>query len=327
MGGGLFSEEFYEAAKSERAKTGADAFAYTSAVRSGKMAEQCHELMDPKGVIREARDSAEHPETLPVMIILDETGSMETPIRTIQSKLGTTMNLLVQKGFAPHPSICFCGVGDARSDRAPLQVGQFEADNRIEKWLNELLWIENGGGGQVPPSESYGLGLYFAARHVKTDAFEKRGRQGYLFMIGDEQGYPIARDEVSRIIGDKIESDISIEAILPEVKKLWNPFFIIPRDAYHGAEKSIEDYWVHTVGREHVIMLDTAEAIAETIATTIGACEGTVTLDEALSHINDKALVKVVANGVSNLAAVQNGGLAKMSGKGLAKGTSRTERL
>ena len=78
-------------------------------------------------------------------------------------------------------------IGDAECDRAPLQVTQFEADIRLADQLREL-WIEGGGGGNR--GESYHLPWAFAAMRTSTDCFERRGRKGYLFTIGDEPILP-----------------------------------------------------------------------------------------------------------------------------------------
>ncbi len=334
MGYGNFSSKFYDDAKKARADKGIDDFVYTSAVHSGAAPAKVHDLMNPKGATREARDSADHPAIVPAIVFLDETGSMGRVVRGIQQKLGLMMTMLVQKGVLPHPAICFCGVGDARTDRAPLQVGQFEADNKVEQWLNENLFIESGGGGQFPPSESYGLGLYFAARHTAHDAFDKRGRPGYLFMIGDEQGYPIARREVEEVIGDRIESDISIASIMPEVRRLYNPFFIIPRDGDNGRDPSIEDYWVREIGREHVRMLDEAEAISETIVGIVATCEGVWDADELETNLRaggaSTAIVKSVRDATAGLSPLHGaGGLTAVSGAPLATGgaSKRPSRL
>lgn len=111
-------EDFYEEAAKSRAAKGTDAYAFTSAVRSGKAAKKAHSLMDPYGiVIREARDGPDHPGSLPIILGQDVTGSMEPVARAIQSKLGTVMTLLIQKGYVAHPQLCAFGIGDARVQR------------------------------------------------------------------------------------------------------------------------------------------------------------------------------------------------------------------
>lgn len=107
--------------------------------------------MAPLGVTRESRDSAEHPNSLAIGVMFDVTGSMGSVPRTLQTKLGRLMRLLVEKGYVAHPQVLFGAIGDADSDRVPLQVGQFESgapgdqDDDLGK-----IYLEGGGGGQVP---------------------------------------------------------------------------------------------------------------------------------------------------------------------------------
>ena len=42
------------------------------------------------------------------------------------------------KGYTENPGISFCAIGDAFADRAPLQVGQFEGDNRLDEVLQRF---------------------------------------------------------------------------------------------------------------------------------------------------------------------------------------------
>ena len=129
-------------------------------------------------------------------MLFDVTGSMRGVPRALQAKLPQLLGLLLRKGYVAHPQIMFGAIGDATCDRAPLQVGQFESDNRMDDDLGRIL-LEGGGGGQK--TESYELAMYFMARHTATDCFGERGRRGYLFIIGDEMAYPrVKPGEVAR---------------------------------------------------------------------------------------------------------------------------------
>src|SRR5206468_3075582 len=147
----------------------------------------------------------------------DVTGSMSTVPRVIQENLPKLMGLLLRKGYLDHPHILVGAIGDVPNpDRAPLQVGQFEAGIEIENDLTNL-YLEGGGGGGM--SESYELGMYFIARHTKIDCFDKRGEKGYLFLIGDEMPYKkVKKSEVEKIIGDKLQADISVEELVQELE-------------------------------------------------------------------------------------------------------------
>ena len=168
-----------------------------------------HPALDPLGVtVRESRDSAEHPESLAIAVLFDVTGSMGGVPRVLQAKLPQLLGLLLRKGYAEDPQIMFGAIGDATCDRAPLQVGQFESDNRMDDDLGRIL-LEGGGGGQK--TESYELAMYFMARHTAIDCYDKRGQRGYLFLIGDELAYPQVKPaEVRDVIGDGLQAALPL---------------------------------------------------------------------------------------------------------------------
>ena len=123
--------------------------------------------LDSHGLrFRESRDSVEHPDSNAIIISLDVTGSMGTVPRVLQTKLPQLLGLLTRKGYATDPHIMFGAIGDATCDRVPLQVGQFESDNRMDEQLR-TIFLEGNGGGQK--SESYELAAYFVARQKAAD--------------------------------------------------------------------------------------------------------------------------------------------------------------
>lgn len=278
MGSGVWSTDVYDAARGYRAATGAGAFAYTE---SG--AVTTHPDLDPYGVARrESRDGDEHPESLAIAVLFDVTGSMGTVPRVLQAKLPNLLGLLMRKGYVEHPQIMFGAVGDATCDRAPLQIGQFESDNRMDDDLGKIL-LEGGGGGQM--TESYELAMYFMARHTAIDCFEKRGRRGYLFMIGDEFAYPrVDRRQVAKVIGDRLAENLRTEDIVAELRRRYEVYFIIPGGGYHSADSRLRDFWRGLLG-QHVLFLDDLDAVCETIALTIGLSEEAIELREGLEHL------------------------------------------
>ena len=280
MGSGIWSTNVYDAAARYRAATGASAFAY-----SDGGATSTHDDLNPFGVtVRESRDSDEHPQSLALAVLFDVTGSMGNVPRTLQAKLPGLLGLLMRKGYVEHPQILFGAVGDATCDRAPLQIGQFESDNRMDDDLGKIL-LEGGGGGQM--RESYELAMYFMARHTAMDCLEKRGRRGYLFMIGDELAYPqVKKREIAKVIGGEPDEDITLEAIVAELKRKFEVYFIIPEGAYHSTDDRLTDFWRTHLG-QNVIRLDDLDAVCETIALTVGLAEDAVDLDEGLDHLRE----------------------------------------
>lgn len=199
---------------------------HTSIYRSRSMKDS----LNPMGVkYRESCDSNDHPNSTPIILGLDVTGSMGDLAATIaKESLHTLMTELYDKQPVSDPHVMFMAIGDAYCDSAPLQVSQFEADIRIAEQLTDI-YFEGCGGGNG--GESYLLAWYFAARHTKIDSFEKHGRKGFLFTIGDEPNHnKLTVDQVKRIFGDDIEADLTADELLTEVSRQYEVFHLVVKD-------------------------------------------------------------------------------------------------
>ncbi|MDG4827756.1 hypothetical protein O7627_00365 [Solwaraspora sp. WMMD1047] len=279
MGSGNWSTDVYTAAANYRAATGRSAFAYSD---SG--ARTVHDALNPMGARRESRDSAEHPRSTPIAVLFDVTGSMRKVPRTLQAKLPQLLGLLQRKGYAKDPQIMFGAVGDATCDRVPLQVGQFESDNRMDEDLARIV-LEGGGGGQR--TESYELAMYYLARHTALDSMDKRGRRGYLFLIGDEMPYrQVKPKEVRRVIGDELVEPIAVEAIVAELRQRYDVYYILPSGSSYAGDPQMLGCWRDLLG-QNVIELDDLDAVCETIALTVGLAEDAIDLDAGLRDLAD----------------------------------------
>lgn len=218
-----------------------------------------HKDMNPYNVkIRESRDSEEHPNTIPIILALDVTGSMgRIPHQFVKDGLPTLMSSLIQRGVED-PQLLFLAVGDHECDRSPLQVAQFESsDELLDKWLTSV-WLEEGGGGNG--GESYILAHYFAAHHTVHDAFEKRGQKGFLFTIGDEPTLDsIPSSALKEIMGDGQYSSIHTEAIIKEAQKMYNVYHLHIRETSSGARQHVMDGWKRILGQNMIIVEDFRE--------------------------------------------------------------------
>lgn len=305
MGGSRWSDDFYRDREDDRKRTGASAFAYDKSLKSNPRAKKvAHGKMSPYRVTRESRDSAAHPESVAIGVVFDVTGSMGGIPVQLQKKLPQLMGLLLRKGYVQDPQILFGAVGDYFSDSVPLQVGQFESGIEMDDDLGRL-YLEGGGGGTY--EESYDLALYFFARHTSIDCWDKRGKKGYLFLIGDEKPYPsTSQEQIATVIGDDLQEGLEIEAILREARERYHVFFVIPRGASHGADPELKKRWSKLVGPQNVIMLDDPDAVCEAIGVAIGLCEGTADVDtveeDLVSTGAAASLAKSVAGALAPLA-------------------------
>lgn len=260
-----------------------DARSYRDFARStvGKSTDEVYasrtlnKSLDPKGVkIRESRDSTDNPNATPIIVAIDVTGSMGMIADVLAREgLGVLFNELLQHKPVTDPHLMFMAVGDANFDRAPLQVSQFEADNRIVEQLTQI-YIEHGGGGNK--AESYHFPWYFAAKHTEHDSYIKRAKKGYLFTVGDEEvPEALTREQIRKFIGDSVERDMSAEDLLAEAERTYDVFHIIIQEGDYASNRpeAVKSAWTKLMG-QRVIGLADHKKLAETIVAAIEMNEG-----------------------------------------------------
>ena len=187
-----------------------------------------HKDLNPYKVVRECCDSNEHPNTIPVIIGLDVTGSMGSAcIKTAQN-----LNTIITSLYDKFDDIEFMimGIGDLAYDYAPIQASQFESDVRIAEHLDKV-YMEHGGGGNG--FESYTAAWYFGLHHTKLDCWN-RGKKGIIITMGDEPLNPyLPKVPLSKITGDNLEADVETKALYELTKEKF--------DIYHIAIDDIDD--------------------------------------------------------------------------------------
>lgn len=221
--------------------------------------------MSPEGVVlRESRDSTEHPNSVPIILALDETGSMGTiPHFLVREGLPHMMDKIIKSGV-PDPQVLFLGVGDHKCDRAPLQVGQFESsDELLDQWLTDLYLEGNGGGNG---GESYLLAWLFAGRYTESDHFQKRKQKGILFTVGDEPVHnSISANEQRSILGPGEYSDQTAAELLELAKEQYEVYHLHLVQGHHGTKQSVKNGWIELLG-DNVLFIEGKEEVAQVIA-------------------------------------------------------------
>jgi len=315
MGGGNYNIDDYYTHVSAKKAAGKSTFDYSDNIRAGRTVAKVHNLLDPKRVcgpaspfagkvMREVVISDEHPNPTPIAVVLDVTGSNIQAATIVHSKLPQLFGLLQRKAYVEDPELNFSAIGDANSDRVPLQMGSFESDNRVDAQL-EAMYLEGNGGGQN--RETYELAAYFLARHTHLEPLEQLGRKGYVIFIGDEMPYDIVRrTQVRDLIGDELESDIPTTQIFAELQEKFEVFFLFQKQgSYHPDE--ILPAWRKLLG-ERALVLDDPAAVCEFIAGMLAVFEGGLSADEAESDLLAIGADPKAAKAAGKTLAVVSGG-------------------
>ncbi len=187
-------------------------------------------MLNPKNVIRECIDTEEHPNTIPVILALDVTGSMGDAAVEVAKKLNVVMTKLYDR--MTDVEFMIMGIGDLACDRHPIQASQFESDIRIAEQLDKI-YFEFGGGGNS--FESYTAAWYFGSRHTKLDCWN-RGKKGIIITMGDERLNPHlpirgARCGLIDSTGDKLQDDIETKDLYVEACEKFDIYHL---DVHHG---------------------------------------------------------------------------------------------
>lgn len=251
MGSGSYSYMSAHARSAERTAAYSH-LSETAAMEQAFTQKHIDSEMIINGKIRESRDSEEHPNSFPIIIALDTTGSMgHIPMDLIKGSFPEIMKSIIDAGV-PDPQVCFIGVGDCYFDNAPIQCGQFESsDELMEKWFQKV-YLEGKGGGNN--GESYNLAWYFASRHTITDSWEKRHKKGVLITIGDEPCLAdVPQNAIVDLFGDGAQAGILSTTLIEEVSEQWKLYHVHMGDL--PIYNSIISKWRGLLGNERVVVL------------------------------------------------------------------------
>lgn len=189
--------------------------------------------LNPKNVMRECRDSDEHPNTVPVILSLDVTGSMGMSAVEVAKKLNIVMTSLYEK--MSDVEFMIMAIGDLAYDEAPIQISQFESDIRIAEQLDKV-YFEGGGGGNS--YESYTAAWYMGSRHCDLDCW-KRGQNGTIITMGDEPLNPyLPQNILNHVTGDSVQSDIETADLYKEASQKYDIYHLIVNHSWRTEQQS-----------------------------------------------------------------------------------------
>lgn len=229
MGGGSWTKDAFTAYSCSVGRTvdlsGTITTAYNSAQDMFK-ARRLADALNPMNVIRECCDTEEHPNTIPVILALDVTGSMGSAAMEVAKKLNVIMTKLYDK--VKDVEFLVMGIGDLAYDEAPIQASQFESDVRIAEQLDKV-YFEGGGGGNA--FESYTAAWYFGLHHTNLDCW-KRGKKGIIITMGDEPLNPyLPYRPLKRSTGDGLQGDVDTADLYKAVTEKFDVYHLMVEDS------------------------------------------------------------------------------------------------
>lgn len=214
--------------------------------------------LDPKGVVRECRDSDDHPHSKPVILALDVTGSMGGASVEVAKSLNEIMRDMYDN--VDDVEFMIMGIGDLDYDDAPIQASQFESDIRIATQLDKL-YFEGGGGGNG--FESYTAAWYFGLYNTELDC-TKRGEKGTIITIGDEPLNPYLNEAaLYRVLGtNRPQGETETLKLYELAAQKFNIYHICvddPQSSYKYYEQRIfntNDHcsWANVLGKDNIIV-------------------------------------------------------------------------
>ena len=202
-------------------------------------------MLDPYNVVRECCDSEDHPQSLPVILALDVTGSMGHAATMCAAKLDEIMTELYKTNT--NVEFCVMGIGDLACDDAPLQITQFESDIRILDQTTKLFF-EGGGGGNG--WESYTQAWYFGLNRCKLDCWKRRER-GIIITLGDEPMNPyLPARRLQEVVGGEVGKDIETKKLYKQACEKFEIYHIAITDesSYRWHKDGIESTWRPLLG-------------------------------------------------------------------------------
>lgn len=203
--------------------------------------------------------------TAPVIIAVDQTGSMGDWPATMFSKL-PYLDKEGQEYLGEDLEFCFMAFGDAyNNENYPLQVRPFAKGLELEKTLKELV-IERGGGGQM--SETSELAAFFALKCVSMPKAVKP----IFIIITDEKCYnTIDPKYAEAYCGIKLEKTLTTKAVFEKLKEKYSVYLIrkpySPSNTNRMSSDDIEitDHWKELVGADHIAELPSADRVVDVI--------------------------------------------------------------
>jgi hypothetical protein len=199
----------------------------------------------------------------PLVVIVDGTGSMGQFPKIIFQKLP-----LLDDGVDDYLDDCeisYCCIGDAGSDKYPLQVQPFGKGKQMVETLNKLI-IEGRGGSNK--QESYDLAALYYAKNAEMP----KANKPIMVWVCDEGIYPTVNEGWAKTHA-KVEGvkGLTREKLFEELQTKYSVYVIrkhyggITGDTMTGDNLRINQEWESLVGSDRMAILNDPKRVVDVI--------------------------------------------------------------
>ncbi len=250
MGGGSWTRSSftsYTTSKGYNVSMDGAVTGMSSNVQDNFKSQKLVAYLNPKNVMRECVDSVEHPNTKPVILALDVTGSMGRAAMEVAKQINVVMTKLYEN--VADVEFMVMGIGDLAYDDAPIQASQFESDIRIAEQLDKI-YFEGGGGGNA--YESYTAAWYFGLNHTKLDCWN-RGQKGVIITMGDEPMNPyLPKKALSAVTGDDLQSDVETARLYADASEKFDIYHLYVKHGYGRYQDDVHKTFGQLLDANHL---------------------------------------------------------------------------
>lgn len=202
--------------------------------------------------------------TAPLVIITDETGSMDEWPKTMFSKL-PYLELEAQEYLGKDMEISWCAFGDAHNgEDYPVQARPFTKGTDLKPRLMEIV-LEKQGGGQLHETSEL-IALYLAHNVEMPNAIRP-----IAVLITDEKPWEsVSVDMAEEFAYVKTEKTMTAKQIFDALKAKF-AFYVVLKPYNVGSgdddptNKEVYNTWAKLVGSDHIAALPDPNRVVDTI--------------------------------------------------------------
>lgn len=252
----------------------------------------------------------------PVVVVTDETGSMNDWPATMFSKLPYLEHEAKTEYFESDVEFSWAAIGDAHNNESyPLQARPFAKGTELAKRLEELV-IEGNGGGTMHETYEYAA-LYYARNVVMPKAIRP-----LIIFIGDESPYDYVDTEIAKAIAHvELSKRLSTATVFEELKQKFAVYFIqkpyshetFSDKGLHGVSAEVNTNWAKLVGADHIALLAEPGRVVDVIFGIMAKEAGKISyFKKEIEDRQDPSQVKTVYTALKTIHTIDKSPTRKL---------------